>query len=280
MLNPLFAWMWPQSSNGREDLRTQAEREQQDREGDDSDEYVSHDVPFHDEEVIIPTPFGNGWRMRRAPRLEEPEVPTYWDGHKTEQDLESWCHAVFDALASRHLPFEIEHLIMEQLQLSDTLRLSVTRDDAITYSSNANMRHVRTPIMRLKPVEMLIEIESHDQGWSSEPTERHGTYEASYTWWDLTLERPKDDMSSEDRAKAASVNEDDPFGEVLRVELQRNVHASSDFRLHTIRLKQDHELLRAFRPGDTVCLWARTLYPGWANSVRMARISVWMDYDM
>lgn len=167
----------------------------------------------------------------------------------------------------------------------------VTTETHALYSNDANHRYLRTPPLQSPMthhfvMQVTVETDSHDQGWSSEPRrEWLGTYEGSHTWWDLTLDRPAPARAhSEDRlvtvgASSGSDSEaDDPpactWHEIHRVEVCRNIHASQSFKLHNITLGPDHPLVRDAQPGDVISLWARTQYPGWVNNACYARIRV------
>ena len=137
------------------------------------------------------------------------------------------------------------------------------------YSNNANTRYLRTPPLesnyaRHFVLQVIVEIYSHDQGWSTDPhREWFGTYNGSHTWWDLTLDRPN--AASYSKEKFANVNgssdsecESVPtpvtYNEIHRRELCRNLHASDKFQLHTIVLSSDDPLVRDAQPGDVFSL--------------------------
>ena len=53
------------------------------------------------------------------------------------------------------------------------------------------------------PVRRIVwTLKSHDQGWSGEAPATHGTYNASYTWFNAAIERLQLDVSGEDRDDA------------------------------------------------------------------------------
>jgi hypothetical protein len=79
---------------------------------------------------------------------------------------------------------------------------------------DSNYRYIRTkPIYTHEFVHglcgVIVTVVSKDQGWSSDNQKYHGTYEASWTWFELTLENPR------------------TGDEKLRKEIFRNVHAGA-----------------------------------------------------
>jgi len=125
---------------------------------------------------------------------------------------------------------------------------------------DANIRYLRSgpiqggeftyPLRRL-----VITTDSKDQGWSSYPESR-GTREGSWTWFELTL----DDRETDD--------------EIVRVEVVRNIHAGSAFEVHRAVI-EDGRILNHARKGDRLSVWARAMYPGWCNNVRLVKIEAW-----
>lgn len=172
-------------------------------------------------------------------------------------------------LAQRGLPPELVRYVL--LLAEEARMLCVSRADYTLYGNNTNARYLRTPplpskLMHHFLLRVVVDIDSHDQGWSSDPHEEwRGTYQGSWTWWELSLDRPRHD--------------EDGYFEVHRVHLTHNLHASRDFRRHTLTFRRHDPIAWDAQPGDVLSLWARTQYPGWTNFVRYARISVWMDWD-
>jgi hypothetical protein len=62
---------------------------------------------------------------------------------------------------------------------------------------------------------VVVTTVSKDQGWSGDLRRYHGTYEASWTWFELTVENPK---TGEEK---------------YRTEVIRNVHAGTFAQLMT-----------------------------------------------
>ena len=125
---------------------------------------------------------------------------------------------------------------------------------------NANVRYLRSnpiqggefthPLRRV-----VVTTDSKDQGWSSYP-DTHGTHEGSWTWFELTL----DDGGT--------------GGEMVRVEVVRNVHAGFEFERYRTVI-EDGRILRLAKKGDQLSVWVRANYPGWCNHVRSVQIEVW-----
>jgi len=125
---------------------------------------------------------------------------------------------------------------------------------------DANVRYLQSdpivggdftyPLRRL-----VITTVSKDQGWSSYP-ETQGTREGSWTWFELTLDDGK------------------TGGEIVRVEIVRNIHAGSEFERYQAVI-EDERILGQAKKGDTLSVWARAMYPGWCNHVRSVQIETW-----
>ncbi|OCL12101.1 hypothetical protein AOQ84DRAFT_421174 [Glonium stellatum] len=124
--------------------------------------------------------------------------------------------------------------------------------------SNPIQGRKNAPVRQVKFV-----IRSHDQGWSSYPNQ-HGTYEGSYTWFDVAIWKSNGEwVDFKDEAST----------------LTRNVHASPKPREYCI-LYGRHSQRRHCRwidwlePGDRVAIIPKALYPGWVNYVESASIEV------
>lgn len=204
-------------------------------------------------------------------------VPRGWD-IPDERDLrveaQKERHAAIQCLlAHRGLPPELIQYIC--LDANEGLLCTVSRDDLVIYTDNANTVYLTTPplsssFVRDFVLQVTVDTWSHDQGWSSEPNRDWlGTYQGSYTWWELTLDRPIA-LRPEDSDDTTQP----PTNEVHRIHVCHNIHASREFKHHTLTLHRDHPLLRDIQQGDRLSLWARTQYPGWTNIVRSAQIHV------
>lgn len=111
------------------------------------------------------------------------------------------------------------------------------------------------PIFKLE-----IVTKSRDQGWSGFP-HAHNTYNESSSWFDLALERK-------------SGTNECAWAEIDRCTLQYNLHAYRDLKSHTNVLDPSHPLVKKTQNGDRFVLYAAAMYPGWANFVSSARITI------
>ena len=117
----------------------------------------------------------------------------------------------------------------------------------------------------------------HDQGWSSYP-QYHGTYAASWTWFEAGLARfPDRNAQGEELERQNDLKVEK---ERHRYELHRNRHAGRDPENYVIELGTEHDLLKRVEEGDRFALWARAAFPGWANWVHKARIEIFCVDDM
>ncbi|KAJ5658406.1 uncharacterized protein N7484_002055 [Penicillium longicatenatum] len=118
-----------------------------------------------------------------------------------------------------------------------------------------------------RPVrEVQFVIWSHDQGFSSYP-EFHGTFESSFTWFDVGIEqlphRPPINIKEGERV------------------LTTNIHASRKLRRHQIiygesAVKQ-RGWLEKLQVGDRVSIIPMAQYPAWRNFVSEASIEVFRE---
>ncbi|OCF58604.1 hypothetical protein L486_03092 [Kwoniella mangroviensis CBS 10435] len=102
----------------------------------------------------------------------------------------------------------------------------------------------------------VIETLSKDQGWSSNNPAHYGTYEQSYSWFEISLLRGDKEV------------------EGSRHSIQNNVHAGQYYKPHCNILSADHPTFRLAQPGDRIVLWVRAQYQGWLNIVKEAAITV------
>lgn len=116
------------------------------------------------------------------------------------------------------------------------------------------------PYLTSKPIpdgkklkKVIITVVSKDQGWSSFPDD-HGTYNNSWTWFELSAGPP-------------------PSGSVerWRGEVVRNLHAHGEFKEHTIEIL-DKGLYEKAESGDVLAVWACAEFPGWRNTVKKVTI--------
>ncbi|WFD26227.1 hypothetical protein MNAN1_001204 [Malassezia nana] len=207
-----------------------------------------------------------------------PPVPRDWDVPNKvslRKEAQQQRHAkIQHLLARKGMPPElIQRICMEA---GEGLLCTVSRDEDAVYSNNANAVYVTTPPLSSSWVRgfvlsVTVDTWSHDQGWSSElRRDWLGTYQGSYTWWELTLDRPSRPLPRTD----AGNQDPDATEEIHRVHVCHNIHASREYKHHTITFDYDHPLVRDIQQGDRLSLWVRTQYPGWCNFVRSAQIHV------
>lgn len=112
---------------------------------------------------------------------------------------------------------------------------------------------------------VFFRVTSKDQGWSSEGTHFHGTYNASYTWHEARVQGP-------DEPERTAIK---TFDTSNTVELQRNRHAGRRFESYCIE-KDVHELDidSALVEGAKISLYACARFPGWTNEVSFASIEL------
>ena len=100
---------------------------------------------------------------------------------------------------------------------------------------------------------VVITVVSKDQGWSSY-LEDYGTYRNSWTWFELSVGSPAQNL-----------------GEKWRGAVVRNLHAHPSFKEHTIEIS-DGELYEKAESGDVLTVWALAKFPGSTNMVKKVTI--------
>lgn len=117
----------------------------------------------------------------------------------------------------------------------------------VTSSRRAGVEDKTIPFLTTPPIEagrlrkIVVTTVSKDQGWSSYP-EHHGTYDGSWTWFELSLNAPP--------------TEDNKRGEEKhRCTIVRNVHAQDELKEHVLTIEDDAFYAKA-EPGDTFTVWA------------------------
>ena len=97
-----------------------------------------------------------------------------------------------------------------------------------------------------------------------------GTYAGSCTWFEAQIR-------SADTAPGSEA------GTASEIEIQRNINASLEWRVHTLTWERDSgdprvsEWMHHLMPGDTIVVLAKAQYPGWANYVQAVRVDVYGD---
>ncbi|KAE8370153.1 hypothetical protein BDV27DRAFT_152308 [Aspergillus caelatus] len=172
--------------------------------------------------------------------------------------------SVFNIL-KRWLPSE---LVLEVLEHAEYWLVSrISRAEEMQYKERDC--HGQTPYLTAAPIQgerypvkkIRITIWSHDQGWSIYPQD-HGTFNNSWTWFDLGITRP---AGREDISKDANLR------------LATNVHASKKTMCHEITYRRDQNLrwVQNLEPGDSISIIPRALFPGWRNFVEKACIEIY-----
>ncbi len=115
-----------------------------------------------------------------------------------------------------------------------------------------------------------------------------GTYEQSYSWFELSLLRDGKEVRGSRYAVQNNVHGKLSHESDVRMLMQRYLPlcaAGQYFKSHSNTLRMDHPLVRAAKPGDRIVLWVRAKYPvstfvlyrinrlpvysqGWTNNVQ------------
>lgn len=112
-------------------------------------------------------------------------------------------------------------------------------ENPLTVSDGRRQVVVSPPIQRPDFMSrVLIQTESHDQGWSSYSQDR-GTFRNSWTWLDLGVVR-------------------NTSGGIPAPEwrIYTNMHASDDWQATEVVLDMSNETVAALLPGDSLAIWA------------------------
>lgn len=164
---------------------------------------------------------------------------------------------------SSKLPPELvtEILDLAQYWVSD---ITIREEPRVKTFSNANVRYLSTdPLLGgdfTHPLrQVVVTTVSKDQGWSNDASRFGGTYEASWTWFELSLENPQ---TGEEK---------------YRMDVVRNVHAGKKFTEHVTYLN-DPRLFELAEAGDVISVWVRASFPGWVNHVKSVSIETFVAY--
>ena len=145
----------------------------------------------------------------------------------------------------------------------------------------------KSEIRKLRKVQ--FRFVSKDQGWSNHQHFLGGTYEGSFSWWELKVQRAKP-RNHVDRTKTAETEERVAEGEVSQLlrassvaawenvgslHLQANRHAGQKMERYDIQVESGHEVFEHLQPGDRIVLCACARYPGWQNLVESAIMVLW-----
>jgi hypothetical protein len=146
------------------------------------------------------------------------------------------------AVLRNFLPLDITDIILNIAEYYPRL-ISVLPphhlDNPLTVSEGRRQVVVSPPIQRPDSISrVLIQTESHDQGWSSYPQDQ-GTFRNSWTWLDLGVVR-------------------NTSGGIPAPEwrIYTNVHASDEWQPKEVILDISNETVGALLPGDSLAIWA------------------------
>jgi len=131
---------------------------------------------------------------------------------------------------------------------------------------------------------IVVSFKSKDQGWSSYPTD-HGTYNGSYSWWEIRLLRSVETFNAETgdtrvelmmaASPRAMAELRDEWKTVCTCHLQNNRHAGRGMESYTVGLDHGSDILQSMRVGDRMVLFACARFPGWCNYVQSASMELW-----
>jgi len=120
------------------------------------------------------------------------------------------------------------------------------------------------PMKYFQPFGVVMEFETRDQGWSSNPREQHGTTTGSWTWVELCL------VSANGPHSTSSP--------LLRRKVHTNLHAGREWEEVNICAGEDvmKEMSSAMQVEGAVGVQirARSQFPGWRCRMRGARLTV------
>ncbi|KAF8454887.1 hypothetical protein BGX38DRAFT_1267506 [Terfezia claveryi] len=141
-------------------------------------------------------------------------------------------------------------------------KVTIARHKLVTITQDDERKPYLSILIKRPLRRLVFRFRSHDQGWSDQG-HLHGGYSSSFTWFEACILTPR------------RLETDIP----PRL-LQRNVHASSTFRKHTVILDFNDpspgvkQWLEMFHAGDTLEIYGMALYPGWINFVDYVEVDV------
>eukprot|EP00835_Amoeboradix_gromovi_P006650 NODE_830_length_3850_cov_0.215143.p2 type:complete len:209 gc:universal NODE_830_length_3850_cov_0.215143:3168-2542(-) len=148
------------------------------------------------------------------------------------------------------LPVEISRYILE---LAWALPVQSAYIESEKTISNGESTYLELVLSRDNPYELVVEVISHDQGWSQFP-EDYNTYNNSWTYGTIKAKN---------------------FQEIA----YRNLHACGDWQLHQKSFSKKSRLLSNIIQGDKIMLNINATFPGWLNSVHSAQLCVYYDVE-
>ncbi|OQR91647.1 hypothetical protein ACHHYP_04526 [Achlya hypogyna] len=166
-------------------------------------------------------------------------------------------------LAQRNLPIDVVNAILEAAGVVLEARAEM-RMKAYGYAPlDEEILRLDVPVMDYKwlelvrPVALILESISHDQGWASDAPELNGSYNGCWSWIEFQV--------------AAA----DGTLVVDRRPMCRNFRANRSPRRH-LQYVTDSDVLATLAPGRHISMHMRAQFGGWANFVQYARVSVVM----
>ena len=148
-----------------------------------------------------------------------------------------------------------ESTTAETVETSKPGTVLLDQHEEIIRVSDGNVLYLTSkPIPSGKKLrKVVVTVVSKDQGWSSYKKD-HGTYRNSWTWFELSVGSPSEEL-----------------GEKWRSEVVRNLHAHGEFKEHTIEIS-DKGLYEKAESGDVLMVWAHARFPGWKHTVKRVTI--------
>ncbi|KAI0264020.1 hypothetical protein BC834DRAFT_885152, partial [Gloeopeniophorella convolvens] len=172
----------------------------------------------------------------------------------------------------RRLPIELVDLILHAAEYysrcTDSFVAFPPDREIMRVRGGARLAALTPPIPHPECImKVVIRTESHDQGWSPYPLKDHGTYNNSWTWFELQI------LGKDSAAGYRGVVLDVPGWRICT-----NRHARIDWQVVEVVLDRTNEVVSGLRPGNRLGVVAKARYPGWVNNVRRAEIDVfsWM----
>ncbi|EQC42654.1 hypothetical protein SDRG_00382 [Saprolegnia diclina VS20] len=162
--------------------------------------------------------------------------------------------------AARGLPVATINAILDRL----TLYHEVETTRTLNVSAPANVQYLQLTvpalehpaITRTQCVALVIECDSHDQGWATDASHLNGSYRGCHSWVELQVTAPNGSVV------------------VPRRDAYRNLRAHSAFRRHLVHITDTSVLAHLTAPGSRVTVHLRAQFPGWRNEARFARLAI------
>ena len=178
------------------------------------------------------------------------------------------------------LPYELTTAIIDYAErwLCTTLT-SILPQLKVTAVSDGDMLLLASEPLSRRDItnmrKLVFFLRSRDQRWSDQ-SERRGTYDGSWTWFDVVLQKPNSSLTVGGKVK----NADEELK--TRLCLQRNRHAGTEFEEYRIELKgwSGCKLFHEMVKGDRIALMMSARFPGWQNNVNYARMDIYTMDDL